>query len=35
LEVSAEFEHPDGKQVQIAAAIREQFDNRLFRFGAR
>ena len=28
-------EHPDAKQVVVAEAIREQFDNRLFRFGAR
>ncbi len=28
-------EHPDAKQVQVAEVIREQFDNRLFRFGAR
>lgn len=28
-------EHPDAKQVRIAEVIREQFDNRLFRFGAR
>ncbi len=28
-------EHPDAKQVQIAEVIKEQFDNRLFRFGAR
>jgi len=27
-------EHPDAKQVTIAEVIREQFDNRLFRFGA-
>jgi RES domain-containing protein len=26
-------EHPDAKQVQVIEAIREQFDNRLFRFG--
>jgi RES domain-containing protein len=28
-------EHPDAKQVVIAEAIRERFDNRLFRFGSR
>jgi len=28
-------EHPDAKQVQVAEVIRERFDNRLFRFGAR
>jgi RES domain-containing protein len=28
-------EHPDARQVQIVEAIRERFDNRLFRFGAR
>jgi RES domain-containing protein len=28
-------EHPDVKQVRIAEVIRERFDNRLFRFGAR
>jgi RES domain-containing protein len=28
-------EHPDAKQVAVAEVIREQFDNRLFRFGAR
>jgi RES domain-containing protein len=28
-------EHPDAKQVQIAEVIKERFDNRLFRFGAR
>jgi RES domain-containing protein len=28
-------EHPDAKQVTVAEAIKEQFDNRLFRFGAR
>jgi RES domain-containing protein len=28
-------EHPDAKRVEIAAVIQEQFDNRLFRFGAR
>jgi RES domain-containing protein len=28
-------EHPEAKQVQVAEVIREQFDNRLFRFGAR
>ena len=27
--------HPDAKQVEVAEVIREQFDNRLFRFGAR
>ena len=28
-------EHPDAKQVLIAAVIKERFDNRLFRFGSR
>ena len=28
-------EHPDAKQVVVAEVIREQFDNRLFRFSAR
>ena len=28
-------EHPDAKQVQVAEVIRERFDNRLFRLGAR
>jgi RES domain-containing protein len=28
-------EHPDAKQVVVAEVIRERFDNRLFRFGAR
>ena len=28
-------EHPDAKQVVVAEVIEEQFDNRLFRFGAR
>jgi len=28
-------QHPEAKQVQVAEMIREQFDNRLFRFGAR
>jgi RES domain-containing protein len=28
-------EHPDAKQVIVAEAIKEQFDNRLFRFGVR
>lgn len=27
-------EHPDASQLRIASAIRERFDNRLFRFGA-
>ena len=27
--------HPDAKQVQIAAVVKERFDNRLFRFGGR
>jgi len=27
--------HPDAKQVQIVEVIKERFDNRLFRFGAR
>jgi RES domain-containing protein len=26
-------EHPDAKQVTVAEVIKEQFDNRLFRFG--
>jgi RES domain-containing protein len=28
-------EHPEAKQVIVAEAIKEQFDNRLFRFGVR
>jgi RES domain-containing protein len=28
-------EHPDAKKIEIAEAIRERFDDRLFRFGAR
>jgi RES domain-containing protein len=28
-------EHPEAKQVVVAEVIRESFDNRLFRFGAR
>ena len=28
-------EHPDAKQIEIAAVIKERFDNRLFRFGGR
>jgi len=28
-------EHPDAKQVVVAEVIKERFDNRLFRFGAR
>jgi RES domain-containing protein len=28
-------EHPDASHVQIAEIIKERFDNRLFRFGAR
>ena len=28
-------EHPEAKQVQVAEVIKERFDNRLFRFGAR
>jgi RES domain-containing protein len=28
-------EHPEAKQIEIAAVIKERFDNRLFRFGAR
>jgi RES domain-containing protein len=28
-------EHPDAKQVEVAEVIREHFDSRLFRFGAR
>jgi RES domain-containing protein len=27
--------HPDAKQVQVAEVIKERFDGRLFRFGAR
>ena len=27
-------EHPDAQQVVVAEVVREQFDNRLFRFGA-
>jgi RES domain-containing protein len=27
--------HPDAKQVQVAEVVKERFDNRLFRFGAR
>ena len=27
-------EHPDAKKIEIAEVIREQFDNRLFRFGS-
>jgi hypothetical protein len=27
--------HPDAKKMEIAEVIRERFDNRLFRFGAR
>ena len=27
--------HPDAKKVQVAEVIKERFDNRLFRFGAR
>jgi len=27
--------HPDAKKIEIAEVIKEQFDNRLFRFGAR
>ena len=27
--------HPDARQVQVAEVIKERFDNRLFRFGAR
>ena len=27
--------HPDARQVQVAEVIKEHFDNRLFRFGAR
>ena len=28
-------EHPDAAKVEVAEVIREQFDNRLFRFGGR
>jgi RES domain-containing protein len=28
-------EHPDAKEIEVAAVIKERFDNRLFRFGAR
>jgi len=28
-------EHPEAKQVTVAEAIKERFDNRLFRFGSR
>jgi len=28
-------EHPDAAQIKILSVIRERFDNRLFRFGAR
>jgi RES domain-containing protein len=28
-------EHPDAQQVVVAEVVREQFDNRLFRFGSR
>jgi RES domain-containing protein len=28
-------EHPDAKKIVVAEVIRERFDNRLFRFGAR
>lgn len=28
-------EHPDAKKIEIAAVIKEQFDQRLFRFGRR
>ena len=28
-------EHPDAKKIEIAEVIKEQFDNRLFRFGVR
>jgi RES domain-containing protein len=28
-------EHPDAKKIEIAAVIKEPFDNRLFRFGLR
>jgi len=28
-------EHPGAKDVKIAEVIKERFDNRLFRFGAR
>jgi hypothetical protein len=27
--------HPDAKQIEIVTVIKECFDNRLFRFGAR
>ena len=28
-------EHPEAEQIEIAAVIKERFDNRLFRFGGR
>jgi hypothetical protein len=28
-------EHPDAKKIEVAEVIRERFDNRLLRFGAR
>ena len=28
-------EHPDAKKIEVVEVIRERFDNRLFRFGAR
>jgi RES domain-containing protein len=28
-------EHPEAKKIEVAEVIRERFDNRLFRFGAR
>ena len=28
-------EHPDAKRIEIAEVVKEQFDNRLFRFGSR
>jgi RES domain-containing protein len=28
-------EHPDAKKIEVAEVVRERFDNRLFRFGAR
>ena len=28
-------EHQDAKKIEVAEVIRERFDNRLFRFGAR
>jgi RES domain-containing protein len=28
-------EHPDAQKIEVAEVIKERFDNRLFRFGAR